>query len=81
MEQQLKQRLIGAVVLVSLAVIFIPVILEGPDDEWVPRTHDIPTPPELDYRASMDLPLPEPDTPETPASGTTPAAPVVKLQL
>jgi DedD protein len=75
MEQQLKQRLIGAAVLVSLAVIFIPVILEGPDDEWVPRTHDIPAPPELDYRASMDLPLPEPDTQETPVSVTTPVAP------
>jgi DedD protein len=75
MEQSLKQRLIGAAVLVSFAVIFIPLILEGPDDEWVPRTHDIPAPPELDYRASMDLPLPEPDTPETPVSGTTPAAP------
>jgi DedD protein len=58
MEQQLKQRLVGAIVLVSLAVIFIPVILEGPDDEWAPRTHDIPAPPELDYRASMDLPIP-----------------------
>lgn len=59
MEQQLKQRLVGAIVLVSLAVIFIPVILEGPDDEWAPRTHDIPAPPELDYRASMDLSIPD----------------------
>ena len=75
MEQQLKQRLIGAVVLVSLAVIFIPLILEGPDDELVPRSHDIPAPPELDYRASMDLQLPEADTPEPPSPGTVPAAP------
>ncbi len=75
MDQQLKQRLIGAVVLVTLAVIFIPVILEGPDDEWVPRTHDIPAPPELEYQASMDIPLPEPDTPETPVTGTAPVAP------
>jgi DedD protein len=59
MEQQLKQRLIGAVVLVSLAVIFIPVILEGPDDEWSPRDHTIPEPPRVDFRAAMELPLPE----------------------
>jgi DedD protein len=59
MDQQLKQRLVGAVVLVSLAVIFIPVILEGPDDEWSPRDHTIPEAPRVDYRAAMDLPLPD----------------------
>jgi len=58
MEQNLKQRLVGAIVLVSLAVIFIPIILEGPDDEWTPRNHGIPEPPQMDYRASMQLPLP-----------------------
>lgn len=56
MEQNLKQRLVGAIVLVSLAVIFIPIILEGPDDEWAPRRHSIPEPPQMDYRASMQLP-------------------------
>lgn len=75
MEQQLKQRLIGAVVLVSLAVIFVPLILEGPDDELIPQSHDIPTPPELDYRASMDLQLPEADVPEPSSSATAPATP------
>lgn len=62
MEQVLKQRLIGAIVLVSLAVIFIPIILEGPDDEWTPRSHSIPDKPQMDYRADMDLELP-PATP------------------
>ena len=60
MEQTLKQRLIGAIVLVSLAVIFIPIILEGPDDEWTPRSHSLPEKPQLDYRADMDLVLPPP---------------------
>jgi DedD protein len=60
MEQTLKQRLIGAVVLVSLAVIFIPIILEGPDDEWTPRSHSLPDKPQLDYRADMELVLPPP---------------------
>jgi DedD protein len=58
MEQQLKQRLVGAIVLVSLAVIFIPVILEGPRDEWAPRDHTIPEPPGLDYSAPDMLPIP-----------------------
>jgi DedD protein len=64
MDQQLKQRLTGAVVLVSLAVIFIPVILEGPRDEWTPRDHTIPEPPGLDYRAPQELPVPAPIAPK-----------------
>ena len=90
MEQNLKQRLVGAIVLVSLAVIFIPIILEGPDDEWTPRSHSIPEPPQMDYRASMQLPLPtdpvepaaaravpadEPDATEPVQTVSTPPAP------
>jgi DedD protein len=67
MEQTLKQRLIGAIVLVSLAVIFIPIILEGPDDEWTPRSHSIPEQPQMDYRADMELELP-PEAPEVDAA-------------
>lgn len=58
MEQKLKQRLVGAIVLVSLAVIFIPIILEGPDDEWSPRSHSMPEPPRMDYGVDMELALP-----------------------
>ncbi len=64
MDQKLKQRLTGAVVLVSLAVIFIPIILEGPDDEWTPRSHSLPEAPAVEYQAEIELPLPE----ETPVS-------------
>ncbi len=64
MEQKLKQRLVGAIVLVSLAVIFIPIILEGPDDEWSPRSHSMPEPPRLDYGADLELALPAVETPE-----------------
>lgn len=59
MEQQLKQRLVGAVVLVSLAVIFIPIILEGPRDELAPRSQNIPEPPPLDFSTDLQLPLPD----------------------
>jgi DedD protein len=62
MDQKLKQRLTGAIVLVALAVIFVPIILEGPDDEWTPRSHSIPEQPQMDYRASMELELPVPET-------------------
>ena len=90
MEQTLKQRLIGAIVLVSLAVIFIPIILEGPDDEWTPRSHSLPDKPQLDYRADMELvlPLPAPvaeqqtpveaDVKDTPVTSEQPAAAPVK---
>jgi DedD protein len=66
MNQLLKQRLVGAVVLVSLAVIFIPIILEGPDDEWSPRTQGMPEPPQIAYQAEGDveLPLPAEEPPE-----------------
>jgi len=76
MEQTLKQRLIGAIVLVSLAVIFIPIILEGPDDEWTPRSHSIPEQPQMDYRADMELQLP----PETPVVDETVAMEVISQQ-
>ena len=58
MEQTLKQRLVGAIILVSLAVIFIPIILEGPDDDWSPRSPNMPEPPRMDYGADMALALP-----------------------
>ena len=76
MEQTLKQRLIGAIVLVSLAVIFIPIILEGPDDEWTPRSHSIPEQPQMDYRADMELELP----PETPVVDETVAMEVISRE-
>ena len=37
MDQALKQRLIGAAVLVALAVIFIPMLLEAPEPEATTR--------------------------------------------
>ena len=69
MEQKLKQRLTGAIVLVALAVIFVPIILEGPDDDWTPRSHSIPEQPQMDYRADMELELPEPMPAAEPRSG------------
>lgn len=55
-DKRLKQRLIGAVVLVSLGVIFIPMLLKGPDSLDAPIfTSNIPEQPE--QRKTEIIPL------------------------
>jgi DedD protein len=72
MDQMLKQRLIGAIVIIALAVIFIPMILEGPDDELSSRTQDMPPAPTIDYQTEVELPVPEELTePSEPLADTT----------
>jgi len=44
MDVLLKQRLVGAIVLVALGVIFVPMILEGPDRTLVPEMEALPEP-------------------------------------
>lgn len=72
MEAAMKPRLIGAAVLIALAVIFLPMLVDGPEPQGgtssVPL--DIPTPPERNFE-TRELPLTPPATP-TPAV-TTPA--------
>ena len=61
METALKQRLVGAAVLVALAVIFLPMLVQGPAPESgmsdVPL--DLPRAPAGDY-ATRDIPLVSP---------------------
>lgn len=68
MDTALKQRLIGAVVLVALAVIFLPMLIKGPAPESgvanVPL--DVPATPAGDYE-TRELPLVTPG--ETPQGG------------
>ena len=58
MDSALKQRLIGATVLIALAVIFLPMLVDGPEPprgtSAVPL--DIPAPPERDFE-TRELPL------------------------
>ncbi len=68
MDQNLKHRLTGAIILVSVAVIFIPVILEGPDNEWAPLSHSIPDAPQMEYKAHLDVPAPIPAPVEPPVA-------------
>ena len=66
MDFLLKQRLVGAVVLVALGVIFIPMLLEGPDSDLVPEMAPMPEPVDLGADQSFDA-FPSPvDLPEEP---------------
>ncbi len=57
MNEQVKQRLVGAVVLVSLAVIFIPMLLDGGDDSSMSRYgSNIPPKPDFDFEP-LEIPL------------------------
>ena len=76
MDQHLKHRLTGAIILVSVAVIFIPVILEGPDNECTPLSHSIPEARQLEYKAHLDVPAPiEAPAPVKPTAAQKPAEP------
>jgi len=63
-----KQRVIGAVVLVALAVIFIPMLLESPEEELGPLGSNLPERPEMTVRDRVEpLTLPEPPPESEPA--------------
>jgi len=64
-EQRSKQRLIGAVVLVALGVIFLPMLLSGPVEQTrvdidldMPSAPEVPPQPELPSAESMATPEP-----------------------
>lgn len=62
MNEQLKQRLVGAAVLVLLAVIFIPMILDRPSEPEVRIEHPkLPPRSETEF-SSRVVPLSEPET-------------------
>ncbi|MEE4638441.1 MAG: SPOR domain-containing protein [Wenzhouxiangella sp.] len=58
MDKVLKQRLVGAAILIALAVIFVPMLFDGPNDREGPRdaSIDLPPPP-ADRREVRRLPL------------------------
>ena len=71
MDSSLKQRLVGAVVLIALAVIFLPMLVKGPaPDSGVSDVPlDIPTEPRSAGAQTRDLPLAAPGN--LPAGGAT----------
>ena len=61
MDEQLKQRLIGAAVVISLGVIFLPMVLDGGRHaEYEKIRIEIPAEPEVDYSSSI-APLTPPE--------------------
>jgi len=60
MDVLLKQRLVGAIVLVALGVIFVPLILEGPSQTLVPEMEALPEPEEHVISAPLES-FPAPD--------------------
>ena len=91
MDSRLKQRLVGAAVLVALAVIFLPMLVQGPAPDSgvsdVPLS--MPDAPRADYE-TRDLPLVTPaNTPDggavgmpaTPPAATSTVAPAVAAQV
>lgn len=79
MDDRLKKRLIGGGILVALVVIFVPMLLDGPDD---PRPANGSTPPKpADGYVTRTLPLPPADATSMPAAPPTaaPATPVAPV--
>jgi len=65
MDNLLKQRLVGAVVLVALGVIFIPMLLEGPNRTLVPDMDEMPEPETLAPELPLE-PFPPAEAPQPP---------------
>jgi DedD protein len=81
MDLSLKQRLLGAVVLIALAVIFVPMFLSGPAPQQTSETVNLAIPPAPD-REFQNRVLPvdaTPDVSKTPQTGA--AEPVTNTPL
>lgn len=77
MDRQLKQRVVGAAVLVMLGVIFIPIFLDnGGTSNSVPDVADIPAAPDDDF-ASRVVPLEEAEIDALTARAQAPAPPTI----
>ncbi len=75
MDVLLKQRLVGAIVLVALGVIFVPMILEGPNRTLVPEMQALPEPQDPMISAPLES-FPAPDAiPVEPDTSIVPAEP------
>ena len=76
MEHRIKQRVIGAVVLVALAVIFIPMLLTGPVDRGTTKVPER-IPPRPQIAGADNLPASTPGNSKTISSDTSTASPQV----
>ena len=56
MDQQLKQRLIGVIIVVALVVIFVPMLFEKSDDKGKFSSTGIPSIPDDILEKTIELP-------------------------
>ena len=64
MEERLKHRLVGAIVLVSLAVVVVPMVLDAPPEvREQPNTAPLPERPQGEFELSPSVVRGEPETP------------------
>ena len=74
MDEKLKQRLVGAAVLVSLAVIFVPMILDERDRDMGEPGSNLPPAPDFevqDHIRPIELPPPLPEDEGPPEAAVT----------
>lgn len=76
MDERLKQRLTGAIVLIALGVIFIPMVLDGPDEAAHKVKVELPPKPEYAFQSRV-VPLP-PKAPPASLAGPAVAGPVAR---
>ncbi|MEZ5544634.1 MAG: SPOR domain-containing protein [Lysobacteraceae bacterium] len=84
MDSAFKQRLIGAAVLVAVAVIVLPMLIGGPDDAQIPAQStvplDIPQAPDRRFETRELSPAPQPvPNAVVPAAPVMPEAPVATM--
>ena len=79
MNDILKQRLVGALVIIVLAAVFWPVIFVGPEGEPMDRSSQVPQIPSL-RQMQLDKPEPLREIPPAATQSSVSAAQAVELQ-
>lgn len=78
----MKHRLVGAVVLASVAVIFLPELLDSPKDYTAPRrVTPIPPPPMMSQNTTSKLPPPSDNEPLIPPLPPPSVEPEVQAEI
>ena len=77
MDERVRQRLVGATVLVALGVIFIPMLFDSPNESWLGDDRSLIPPKPLEIQELERVPVPEIriDAPPSTTTATNPAPP------
>ncbi len=78
MERHLKERLVGAVVIVIIGVIVIPWLLDGPDESATPLERSLNLPPQAESQGRR-VTIPVGGSPQTPTAQPAPP-PVTRVR-